>query len=99
MELKYYLYAIVVHTGFSSTSGHYYCFIRSGSDSWYRFDDSKVILPALAYVSQSAFCISYVGKSRFSLLHFRLHYVCVSPYDQSVELLLFLVYWCKLTAH
>ncbi|KAL7168847.1 hypothetical protein ACSBR2_033972 [Camellia fascicularis] len=41
VELKYNLYAVVVHIGFSSTSGHYYCFIRSAPDAWYRLDDSK----------------------------------------------------------
>nr|GMD76253.1 ubiquitin carboxyl-terminal hydrolase 21-like [Ipomoea batatas] len=41
-DSKYCLYAIVVHNGFSSCSGHYYCFIRSASDAWYKFDDSKV---------------------------------------------------------
>lgn len=43
VELKYELYAIVVHNGFSATSGHYYCFIRSAPDAWYKFDDSKVV--------------------------------------------------------
>lgn len=45
MELKYELYAIVEHIGFSSTSGHYFCFIRSSPDTWHRLDDSKVISP------------------------------------------------------
>ncbi|THG21925.1 hypothetical protein TEA_009197 [Camellia sinensis var. sinensis] len=41
VELKYNLYAVVVHIGFSSTSSHYYCFIRSAPDAWYRLNDSK----------------------------------------------------------
>ncbi|XP_028124244.1 ubiquitin carboxyl-terminal hydrolase 20-like [Camellia sinensis] len=42
MELKYNLYAVVVHIEFSSTSGHYYCFIHSAPDAWYMLDDSKM---------------------------------------------------------
>lgn len=42
MELKYNLYAIVVHIGLSSTSGHYFCFIRTSPERWHKLDDSKV---------------------------------------------------------
>ncbi|XP_016462441.1 ubiquitin carboxyl-terminal hydrolase 20 [Nicotiana tabacum] len=41
-EMKYDLYAVIVHSGFSSCSGHYYSFIRSAPDEWYKFDDSEV---------------------------------------------------------
>ncbi|KAJ8538718.1 hypothetical protein K7X08_030014 [Anisodus acutangulus] len=41
-EMKYDLYAIIVHIGFSSCSGHYYSFVRSAPDEWYKFDDSEV---------------------------------------------------------
>ncbi|XP_058191335.1 ubiquitin carboxyl-terminal hydrolase 20-like [Rhododendron vialii] len=63
VELKYDLYAIVVHSGFSSTSGHYYCFIRSGPDSWYRLDDSKVTRVREEYVlSQEAYILFYAKQ-------------------------------------
>jgi ubiquitin C-terminal hydrolase len=68
-EYKYDLYAIVVHTGSSSTSGHYYCFIRSAPDTWYKFDDSKVIRVREAYVlSQEAYILFYAkqGTAWFS---------------------------------
>ncbi|KAG5523856.1 hypothetical protein RHGRI_030750 [Rhododendron griersonianum] len=71
VELKYDLYAIVVHSGFSSTSGHYYCFIRSGPDSWYRLDDSKVTRVREEYVlSQEAYILFYAkqGTPWFSSL-------------------------------
>lgn len=42
-DLQYYLYAVLVHIGVSSGSGHYYCFIRSTGDSWFKCDDSKVM--------------------------------------------------------
>lgn len=41
--LKYDLYAVLVHIGISSDSGHYFCYIRSSPDSWHRLDDSKVV--------------------------------------------------------
>ncbi|KAM7530986.1 hypothetical protein LguiB_034396 [Lonicera macranthoides] len=63
VELKYDLYAVVVHIGFSSTSGHYYCFIRAAPDTWYKFDDSKVIRVREAYVlSQEAYILFYAKQ-------------------------------------
>ncbi|KAK7311621.1 hypothetical protein RJT34_09878 [Clitoria ternatea] len=52
VTLKYDLYAVVVHIGFSSTSGHYYCFIRSAPNTWHKLDDSKVafIFPRCAFI-------------------------------------------------
>ncbi|XP_058085772.1 ubiquitin carboxyl-terminal hydrolase 21-like isoform X2 [Magnolia sinica] len=39
---KYELYAVLVHSGISSYSGHYFCFICSSPHSWYQLDDSEV---------------------------------------------------------
>ncbi|MCD9642012.1 Ubiquitin carboxyl-terminal hydrolase 21 [Datura stramonium] len=41
-EMVYDLYAVIVHRGISSCSGHYYSFIRSAPNEWYKFDDSEV---------------------------------------------------------
>ncbi|XP_028103703.1 ubiquitin carboxyl-terminal hydrolase 21-like isoform X1 [Camellia sinensis] len=63
VELKYNLYAVVVHIGFSSTSGHYYCFIRSAPDAWYRLDDSKVTRVREDFVlSQEAYILFYAKE-------------------------------------
>ncbi|XP_076940736.1 ubiquitin carboxyl-terminal hydrolase 20-like [Bidens hawaiensis] len=48
VDFTYELYAVVVHAGFTSSSGHYYCYIRSAPDKWCKFDDRKV-----TYVSES----------------------------------------------
>ncbi|CAI0436930.1 unnamed protein product [Linum tenue] len=40
--LKYQLYGVVVHNGFSPTSGHYFCYIRSSPGKWHKLDDSRV---------------------------------------------------------
>ncbi|KAI3469152.1 hypothetical protein Pfo_025815 [Paulownia fortunei] len=69
MELKYVLYAIVVHIGLTSTSGHYYCFIRLSPNTWCKFDDSRVVLVHEDFVlSQEAYILFYAkeGTSWFS---------------------------------
>ncbi|GER34669.1 ubiquitin carboxyl-terminal hydrolase [Striga asiatica] len=63
MELKYVLYAVVVHVGLASTSGHYYCFIRLSPGTWCKFDDSKVVLVSENYVlSQEAYILYYAKE-------------------------------------
>ncbi|KAI4328073.1 hypothetical protein L6164_020464 [Bauhinia variegata] len=64
VELKYNLYAIVVHTGFSLTSGHYFCLVRSAPDMWHRLDDSEVTSVQGDYVqSQEAYILFYAKQS------------------------------------
>ena len=43
-QVRYSLYAIVVHSGYSSDGGHYYTYAREPDkpDQWYIFNDSKV---------------------------------------------------------
>ncbi|KAL2545363.1 ubiquitin carboxyl-terminal hydrolase 21-like [Forsythia ovata] len=68
-ELKYELYAVVVHVGITSTSGHYYCFIRVSPDTWCKFDDSKVVRVHEHFVlSQEAYILFYAkqGTTWFS---------------------------------
>ncbi|BAT99376.1 hypothetical protein LR48_Vigan07g128200 [Vigna angularis] len=61
--MKYDLYAIVVHTGFSSTSGHYFCFIRSGPDTWHKLDDSMVTeVSGDSVRSQEAYILFYARQ-------------------------------------
>ncbi|KAK4389922.1 Ubiquitin carboxyl-terminal hydrolase 21 [Sesamum angolense] len=62
-ELKYVLYAVVVHIGLTSTSGHYYCFIRLSPNTWCKFDDAKVVLVNEDFVlSQEAYILFYAEK-------------------------------------
>ncbi|XP_038906092.1 ubiquitin carboxyl-terminal hydrolase 20-like [Benincasa hispida] len=68
---KYELFAIVEHTGFSSTSGHYFSFVRSSPDTWHRMDDSLVTPVSEGYVlSREAYILLYKrkGTSWFSSL-------------------------------
>ncbi|XP_059656806.1 ubiquitin carboxyl-terminal hydrolase 20-like [Cornus florida] len=63
VNLKYDLYAILVHIGFSSTSGHYYCFVRSSPDTWHKLDDSKVTRVREDFVlSQEAYILFYAKQ-------------------------------------
>ncbi|KAF9623620.1 hypothetical protein IFM89_003547 [Coptis chinensis] len=71
VESKYELYAVVVHTGLTSCSGHYFCFIRSSPQTWHKLDDSKVTKVAEDFVlSQEAYIIFYArqGTPWFSTL-------------------------------
>ncbi|KAK3041587.1 hypothetical protein RJ639_000721 [Escallonia herrerae] len=61
--LKYDLYAVVVHIGLSPNSGHYYCFIRSSPDTWYKFNDSEVKRVREDFVlSQDAYILFYAEQ-------------------------------------
>ncbi|KAH9624342.1 hypothetical protein KSS87_007399 [Heliosperma pusillum] len=62
-DLKYELYGFVVHVGSSSTSGHYYSYIRTSPDAWYRFDDSKVSrVSEETALRQEAYILFYARK-------------------------------------
>ena len=50
---QYRLYAVLVHSGFSSHSGHYYCFVKSPSGIWYKCNDSNVSKCSLSIALQS----------------------------------------------
>nr|DAD24048.1 TPA_asm: hypothetical protein HUJ06_025511 [Nelumbo nucifera] len=71
VNLKYELYAVVVHIGFTPWSGHYYCFIRSSPHTWHRLDDSKVMRVTQEFVlAQEAYILFYArhGSPWFSSL-------------------------------
>ena len=42
--VNYKLYAVLVHSGYSCNSGHYYCFIKAANNHWYQMNDSSVSL-------------------------------------------------------
>ncbi|KEH25395.1 putative ubiquitinyl hydrolase 1 [Medicago truncatula] len=60
---KYYLYAVVVHTGISSTSGHYFCFVRTAPGTWHKLDDSMVTkVSEETVLSQEAYILFYARQ-------------------------------------
>ncbi|KAM7447912.1 Ubiquitin carboxyl-terminal hydrolase 42 [Porites harrisoni] len=62
--IKYRLYAVLVHSGYSSNSGHYYCYIRASNGVWYQMNDSIVRQVAMkAVLSQQAYLLFYTRIS------------------------------------
>jgi ubiquitin C-terminal hydrolase len=39
----YHLYAILIHSGHSCHSGHYYCYVKNSNGAWYQMDDDEVV--------------------------------------------------------
>ncbi|XP_038679026.1 ubiquitin carboxyl-terminal hydrolase 20-like isoform X2 [Tripterygium wilfordii] len=63
VELKYQLHAVVVHRGYYSTSGHYFCYIRSDLGTWHQLDDSMVYTATEEFVlSQNAYILFYARE-------------------------------------
>ncbi|KAK1438437.1 hypothetical protein QVD17_04246 [Tagetes erecta] len=71
VNFNYELYAVVVHAGFTSSSGHYYCYIRYAPDKWYKFDDRKVFCVSEACVlSEEAYILFYAKQGTLWFLNF-----------------------------
>ncbi|KAK1583690.1 hypothetical protein Q3G72_026136 [Acer saccharum] len=63
VESKYQLYAIVEHTGYSPTYGHYFSYIRSSPGTWHRLNDSRVTRVQEEFVlSQDAYILFYAKQ-------------------------------------
>lgn len=40
--MLYNLNAVLVHSGYTANSGHYYCYVKSSSGVWYCMNDANV---------------------------------------------------------
>jgi ubiquitin carboxyl-terminal hydrolase 36/42 len=51
-SIMYKLYAVLVHSGSSCHSGHYYSFVKTANNTWFRMDDTSVsiLLPAFGKI-------------------------------------------------
>lgn len=57
----YSLYGVLVHTGASTHSGHYFSFVRAANQQWYRCDDHHVSQVSHATaLQQNAYLLFYV---------------------------------------
>ncbi|KAL3533084.1 hypothetical protein ACH5RR_006605 [Cinchona calisaya] len=66
-DLKYTLYGVLVHAGWSTHSGHYYCFVRTSSGMWYSLDDNQVIqVSERRVLEQKAYMLFYVRDRVYS---------------------------------
>ncbi|KAG4172937.1 hypothetical protein ERO13_A11G030700v2 [Gossypium hirsutum] len=62
-ELRYQLFAVVKHSGFRPTSGHYVCYIRSSPNMWHKMNDSRVTcVEEEAVLSQEAYILLYAKQ-------------------------------------
>ncbi|KAK7388365.1 hypothetical protein VNO78_23181 [Psophocarpus tetragonolobus] len=60
-DVKYSLYGVLVHSGSSTHSGHYYCYVRTSNSMWYTLDDNRVSLVSEREVlNQQAYMLFYV---------------------------------------
>ncbi|XVE53659.1 hypothetical protein DITRI_Ditri03aG0020700 [Diplodiscus trichospermus] len=65
VDLKYTLYGVLVHYGWSTHSGHYYCFVRTSSGMWYSLDDNRVVqVSERTVLEQKAYMLFYVRDRR-----------------------------------
>ncbi|XP_053911659.1 ubiquitin carboxyl-terminal hydrolase 36-like [Cuculus canorus] len=59
--MNYELYAVLVHSGYSCRSGHYYCYVKASDGQWYQMNDAVVCLTNLKVVlNQQAYVLFYV---------------------------------------
>ncbi|GMH04461.1 hypothetical protein Nepgr_006300 [Nepenthes gracilis] len=67
-DLMYTLYGVLVHAGWSTDSGHYYCFVRTSTGMWYSLDDNRVIqVNERTVLDQKAYMLFYVrDRENFS---------------------------------
>ena len=54
--LPYSLYGVLVHSGGSCNSGHYYCYVKASNNHWYCMNDSHVSL----YTTLSYFWFHFI---------------------------------------
>ncbi|KAG9459182.1 hypothetical protein H6P81_003690 [Aristolochia fimbriata] len=64
-DYKYHLYGVLVHAGWSTHSGHYYCFVRTSSGMWYSLDDNRVVqVSEKRVLEQQAYMLFYARDRR-----------------------------------
>ncbi|WJX88737.1 ubiquitinyl hydrolase 1 [Trifolium repens] len=60
-DVKYSLYGVLVHSGYNTHSGHYYCYVRTSNNMWYTLDDTRVShVSELEVLKQQAYMLFYV---------------------------------------
>ena len=63
-DAVYELFAVLVHAGSSSNSGHYYCFVKAATGTWVEMDD-EVVSPVSekTVLKQQAYLLFYSRKN------------------------------------
>ena len=93
---QYLLHSVLVHTGSSPATGHYYVFIRPDitKNDWFRFDDSKVTRASQKQAIDANFGNNRGGPTAYMLIYLKNSSQVLpqvqslqSPYDEKEELL------------
>ncbi|XP_053906512.1 ubiquitin carboxyl-terminal hydrolase 36-like [Cuculus canorus] len=59
--MNYELYAVLVHSGYSCHSGHYYCYVKASDGQWYKMNDAVVSVTTINVVlNQQAYVLFYL---------------------------------------
>ncbi|XP_025088103.1 LOW QUALITY PROTEIN: ubiquitin carboxyl-terminal hydrolase 36-like [Pomacea canaliculata] len=59
-SVMYSLYGVLIHSGFHCNSGHYYCYVKAPSKTWYLMNDSMVrTVPASRVFQAEAYLLFY----------------------------------------
>ncbi|CAB1433705.1 unnamed protein product [Pleuronectes platessa] len=62
----YSLYAVIVHSGYSSRAGHYFCYIKSSEGDWHKINDASVFVSDITTVlNQQAYVLFYINLFLF----------------------------------
>ncbi|KAM4620357.1 ubiquitin carboxyl-terminal hydrolase 17-like protein 6 [Polymixia lowei] len=62
--LLYGLYAVLVHSGFTCHSGHYYCYVKASNGQWYKMNDGNVSVTDINTVlNQQAYILFYMKSN------------------------------------
>ncbi|PHU08378.1 hypothetical protein BC332_20238 [Capsicum chinense] len=70
-QIKYDRYAVIVHVGSTSSSGHYYCFICAEPNEWYKFDDSMISrVHEDLVLAEKAYVMFYAKRDTLRFLDF-----------------------------
>jgi ubiquitin carboxyl-terminal hydrolase 36/42 len=64
VPVDYELHAVLVHSGVSCSSGHYYCFVKAPNGKWLKIDNATVQLMREGFhLKQEAYMLYYSRKS------------------------------------
>lgn len=69
-DWKYRLYAVLVHSGWSTTSGHYYCYVQTSPGTWHCMNDTLVSrVSERTVLHQEAYILFYIREGIEEVLH------------------------------
>lgn len=74
--VNYQLYGVLVHSGFSCNSGHYYCYVKAPNQTWYCMNDSHVSIQNIPSPFTDKHSVFPVTACHFAFLKIILNCYC-----------------------